>query len=111
MGDTYYPTPTYLQAALEVDGRIIPETVVGDQDRGKSGSRLEPGIVGYTLPFRITAAVPVQAGMHTIRPVFKVCTTPTFNEDGNFAEEDDRLRVVRDSLRVSAAEISIREER
>ena len=38
---------------LRVDGAIIPDSVIGDQDYGDSNSRMERGLSGQIGPFLI----------------------------------------------------------
>jgi len=57
---------SYLLFCLRIDGAIIPDSVIGDQDYGDSNSRMERGLSGQIGPFLIDFTIYLEPGTHLI---------------------------------------------
>ena len=62
----------YFRFALEIDGRVIPETIIGDQDSNHENENMELGMSGQFGGFLVESVVPLAPGVHTIRAVVQV---------------------------------------
>jgi len=62
----------YFQFALELDGTVVSETVVGDSDTFTQGPSMEFGTGGFVFPVHIEAVLKVISGYHRLRVVAKL---------------------------------------
>ena len=66
----------YAMLGVEIDGTVITEGVIGDQDSNHGGIGMEVGCEGPTFPFKVEVTVPVVAGFHVVRIVTKLKDGP-----------------------------------
>jgi len=94
----------YSQYALEVDGTVIPETVMGDQDILYEGESMETGYEGTRYAVHLEAVVPVTPGDHIVRAVVRSQEGPT-----RYATNPDNLNNAADPYRVRKLTLGSRE--
>lgn len=68
---------SYLIFGLKVDGGIIPDSIIGDQDYAQSHDRMERGMAAQIGSFLIDFVVYLEPGNHTI----EVAVNNTFLKD------------------------------
>lgn len=60
---------SYLLFALRIDGAIIPDSIIGDQDYHESNDRMERGLSGQFGSFLVDFIISLEPGIHTIEVV------------------------------------------
>ena len=70
--DDYDFSNTYFLFAVELDGNVIAETVVGDLDISVAGTNMEYGLAGFVFPAHLEATLNVAPGTHQLRIVTRL---------------------------------------
>lgn len=63
---TQVPVSSYFRFAFRIDGAIIPDSVVGDQDYFQSNDRMETGMAGQLGAFLLDFTLHLNPGQHTV---------------------------------------------
>lgn len=72
VGDIATTALVYTRLAVRLDGAILPESVVGDQDFYSSGATMEIGLAGRLQGADIDHSIPIAAGRHIVELVADV---------------------------------------
>ena len=70
--DDYDFSNTYFLFAVELDGNVIAETVIGDLDISVAGTNMEYGLAGFVFPAHLEATLSVTPGTHRLRIVTRL---------------------------------------
>lgn len=83
--DDYDFSNTYFLFAVELDGNVIAETVVGDLDISVAGTNMEYGLAGFVFPAHLEATLSVAPGTHRLRIVTRLVdgVARHFYQEGN----------------------------
>lgn len=103
-------SPLYTQFAFELDGTVLAETVLGDQDQLYEGASMETGLEGTRYGVLLQATFPISPGTHIVRAVLKAQEGPT-----RYATNPDNLNNASDpypyeDVRVGSRELIVIED-
>jgi len=63
---TQVPVSSYFRFAFRIDGAVIPDSVIGDQDYFQSNDRMETGLAGQLGAFLLDFTLHLNPGQHTV---------------------------------------------
>lgn len=66
---TVYPFPSYTRYAFKIDGAIMPDSIIGDQDYSQSHQYMEIGYAGLYGSFLLDFTIYLHPGKHRVAVV------------------------------------------